>query len=498
MATRRRTLLLLAGSTLAGLAGCAGNSDSDPSGGTPDGTPTATPDETPTPDENADGESEDSDSTAGGVSAGVDLSTASYLVGAAPTDEVLFQREGNTPRPLSEFPEAFADAVRKARNGGFETDEPSEELLAALDEITVPRTAHRWSEPVVRVEGTAYVVEPQLPVLEVRLGEEILEEADPDRTVSVEDEFEHEAVESLVEAIAWNGTPMTARNPYKRSLVPDEAEAFLDSYDYVEDHRGISPIVVERHSWEPPYTIELREFTEQDRWGREIVDLGTLDDDLRELLVSTVEARRGIVSPPYLTEEVPSSYFETLQPDSEDAERPLVRIGETVYSVRVADGDHEAMPVTVSTEPASPTEDGLARFRLTVAVTDDKPGVEVVRSEPVELHGTVGLPGALWIPHGGEYHLLDSDRYEMAVRSEDGSRSWSLAVEDLENGDGAVTEELSVGDELTATYTVPGTIPTGSYTLPASFAALWQEDPEDHSRTSGVYPFEIELALEAS
>jgi hypothetical protein len=395
MATRRRTLLLLAGSTLAGLAGCAGNSDSDPSGVTPDRTPTTTPDETPTPtpDENADGESENSNSTAGGMSVEVDLSTASYLVGAAPTDEVLFQREGNTPRPLSEFPEAFADAVREAQDGGFETDEPSEELLAALDGITIPRTAHRWSEPVVRVEGTAYVVEPQLPVLEVRLGEEILGEADPDRTASVEDEFEHEAVESLVEMIAWNGTPMTARNPYKRSVVPDEVEAFLDSYDYIEDHRGISPIVVERHSWEPPYTIELREFTGSDRWNREIVDLETLDDELRAFLVDTVEARRGIISPPYLTQEVPASYFETLQPDSEDAERPL---------------------------------------------------------------------------------------------------------EDPENGDGAVTEELSVGDELTATYTVPGTIPTGSYTLPASFAALWQEDPEDRNRTSGVYPFEIELALEAA
>jgi hypothetical protein len=59
----------------------------------------------------------------------------------------------------------------------------------------------------------------------------------------------------------------------------------------------------------------------------------------------------------------------------------------------------------------------------------------------------------------------------------------------------AVSEELSVGDELTATYVVPGTVPAGSYTLSGSFGALWLENPDDYNQTQGVYPFEVELTL---
>jgi len=489
MTVRRRTLLALAGSAIAGLAGCAGDSDS----GSTDGTPTETPDGTPTatPDESA-----DADSPAGGVSAGVALSTAPYLAGAVPVDEVEYQREENTPQPRSEFPATFADAVREAQDRGGELviEDPAEELLTALDRITKPRTNIRWSEPVVRLEGAAYVVEPKLPVLEVRLDEERLEEADPDRTVSYEDEFDHEAVESLVETIAWNGTPETARGSFKRSLVPDEVGAFLDSYEYVEDERGISPIVVERHNWEPPYTIELREFTAEDRWGREIHSAQSLDADLRQFLETVVASGTGFASPPFVTDDVPASYFETLAPDR-GGERPLVRVDGTVYRVNVSEGAHETLPITVTAESAEPTADGLARFGLTVEVTDDKPGVDVAPGEPVALHSGIGLPSALWVEHGGEYHLLNSDRYEVPVASEDGGKSWSLAVDHPGVEEVAVSEELSVGDELAATYVVPGTVPAGSYTLAGSFGALWQANPDDHNRTDGAYPFEVELTL---
>jgi len=497
MAPHRRTLLAVAGSALAGLAGCSGISGSDPSDETPDSTPDGTPTETPI--ESSGNRSERSDespeNTASGTSAEVDLSTASYLAGAAPAEESVFQRAENTPRPLSEFPEAFADAVREARDGGFETDDPGRELLAAVDDRTIPRTNHRWSEPVVRLEGTAYVVEPQLPVLEVRLGGEILDEYDRDRTVSYEDEFENGEIESLIETISWNGTPNTARGSYNRSLVPDEVEAFLDSYDYVEDERGVSAIVVERHNWEPPYAIELREFTEEDRWGREVLDAGSLDDDLRTFLDAVIESGRGISSPPFVADDVPDTYFETLEPDSENAERPLVRVDGTVYRVNVIEGTHESMPITLRAEQASPTDDGLARFTLTAEVNDDKPGAEVASGEPVELYSAVGLPSALWIAHDGENHLLKSDRYEVEVASEGDGGSWSLDVDDPVPGEMVVSEELSVGDELTATYAVPATVPSGQYTLAGNVAALWRESPDDRNRTDGNYPFRIELTL---
>ena len=356
--TRRRTVLALAGSTLAGLAGCATDSGSNPSDETPDTTPTGTPNTTPTktPDgssgENTGDQSDRSEEADSGMTAQVDLSTASYLAGAVPVEEFEYQRQENTSQPMSAFPAAFADAVREAHDGGFQTDDPSEELLAALDEITKPRTRIRWSEPIVELDGNAYVVEPHLPVLELRLGEELLAEYDESRTVSSEGEFEHEEVESLVRRIGWDGKPNTARGSYKRSLVPDEVEAFLDEYDYVEDERGVSRIVVERHNWEPPYTIELREFTAEDRWDREVHDLRTLDDDLREFLESVLESGTGVSTPPVVTDEVPASYFETLAPDEEGGEGPLLRVGGTVYRVHVVEGSHEAIPVSVTAESA--------------------------------------------------------------------------------------------------------------------------------------------------
>ena len=499
--TRRRTLLALAGSALAGLAGCATDSGSNPSDETPDTTPTQTPTATPTetPDgssgENTDNQSDRSEGANSGMTAQVALSTASHLAGAVPVEEFEYQRQENTSQPISAFPAAFADAVRETHDGGFQTDDPSEELLATLDNIKKPRTNIRWSEPVVQLDGNAYVVEPHLPVLELRLGEELLEEYDESRTVSSEGEFEHEEVESLVHRIGWDGQPNTARGSYKRSLVPDEVEAFLDEYDYVEDERGVSRIVVERHNWEPPYRIELREFTEEDRWGQEIHDAKALDDALREFLDSVVASGTGIGTPPFVTDEVPASYFETLASDDRRGKRPLVRVDGRIYRVHVAEGTPETMPVTLTAEPAEPTADGLARFRLQVTVTDDNSGATVAPGEPVELHSGIGLPTALWIEHGDESHLLDSDRYEVPVASEDGGKSWSLAVDHPGMEEVAVSEELSVGDELTATYVVPGTVPAGSYTLSGSFGALWLENPDDYNQTQGVYPFEVELTL---
>lgn len=495
--TRRRTLLALTASALAGLAGCATDSGSDK----PNGTPTETPDGSSgdTTDDQSERADETAEGAASGMTAEVDLSTASYLAGAVPVDDVEYQRQENTPQLISEFPSAFADAVREARDRGGELviEEPDEELLAALDSITKPRTQIRWSEPVVRLDGTAYVVEPRLPVLDVRLGGELLDEYDESRTVSYEDEFEQDAVGALVKRIAWNGTPNTARGSYKRSLVPEEVEAFLDEYDYVEDEKGVSPIVVERRNWEPPYSLELRAFTEEDKWGQEVHDAATLDDDLREFLETVVGSGTGFASPTFVTDDVPASYFETLKDDIKNRKRPLVRIGETVYRVNVAEGAHDTMPVTVTAEPADPTADGLARFSLTVEVTDDGPDVDVATVEPVELHSQIGLPSPLWVDHGGEFYLLDSDRYEVPVAREDDD-SWSLAVDHPEVEEVTVSEELSVGDELTATYVVPGTLPTGSYTLAGGFAALWRENPDDYNRTDGTYPFEVELTLSES
>lgn len=493
MTVRRRTLLALAGSALTGLAGCTGDSGSE-SDGTSDGTPTGTPGETPTA--TPDGSSgEPSGGTASELTATVDISPASYLASATPaeTHPVLSRRQ-REPEPIATLPEPLADALQEAHGDGFETDEPAEALLAAVDEIR-SRPYRRVSELDVQIDGLAYVADLQLPELEVQLGDEKLEEYDDGRTVTQDDEFEDEEVNRLVSLIGWDGSPQRHRSSYVRTLVPDDVETFLDSYDYVEDEQGVSPIVVERHNWEPPHTIELREFTDEDRWGREILDAEALEDDLRQFLEAVIESETVVESLPFVTDNVPGSYFETVAVESDAQEPPLVRFDGTVYYVNVTEGSHETMPITVVAEAAEPTEDGLARFRLTVEVTDEKPGATVAPSEPVELHGQIGLPAPLWIPEDGEYHLLYNDRYEVPVASDDDAASWSLAVDDLSLQETAVSQEMSVGESLTATYVVPATAPEGSYTLSGTFAALWREDADDHNRTDGVYPFDVEVTL---
>jgi hypothetical protein len=502
MTPRRRTLLVLAGSTLAGLAGCAGDSSPDPSDGSPGETPERTPEDSKETDETPENDPTptDNDSADEGMSVQVDISPASYLVGAMPAAEFpSTARDITEPESVSTFPDPLADALRQAEDGGFETDEPSEALLAVLDQ-TRERPYRRLTELAVRIDGTAYVATLQFPELEVELADEIVTEYDPERVASEDGAFEADEVETLVGRIGWDGTPETARSRYVTSRVSEDIEAFLDRYEYVEDYKGVSPIRVQRHNWEPPYSITLREFTVEDRWGRDVFDIESLDEDLQAFLRTAVESEGWLRSPPLVTDDVPESYFETFRtddesasPDNEREQRPLVRVGGDVYRITVSEGTHERMPVSVTAAPATATDSGLARFTVTVEVTDDNPGVAVATGEPVELYSQIGLPSGLWVTDDGHQHLLDSDRYEVPVeRESDGT--WSLALADPELGETSVNEALAVGETLTATYTVPSTVPAGSYTLSGNFAARWEEPDSDHQ--SGLYPYEIALTLE--
>lgn len=506
MTPRRRTLLLLAGSAVAGLAGCLDDSDSTQSDGDFDGTPAENADGTPDGDADAPPDDSSSDSTeaatgertAEGLLGQVALSTASYrVVAVQATEDPRFSWRENHPSPVSEFPEPLADALRQARDGGFETDDPSDELLTALDGSARHRS-DRLSELYVRLDGTEYVAELQFPEVVIELSEEQVDEYDPDRVAAIDGEFETSEIESLVRRIGWDGTPETTRSPYRSSRITEAVAAFLDSYDYVEDHVGVSPIQVRRHNWESPVSIELRSFTPADRWGREVRDVQTLDDDLRPFLTKVIATDTGFLSPPFVTDDVPDSYFDTFWPESRKRDPPLVHVEGTVYSIYLREGSHETMPVTLSAEPASPTAEGLARFTLTISVSDDKPNVDVATGEPVQVHSQIGLPCALWISHDGESHLLNSDRYEAEVTTGNDGGSWSLAVEDPEITETNVGETLSLGDEITTTYVVPRTVPAGSYTLTGDFAALWRTDAAEREQISGSYPFEITLTLDES
>ena len=441
---RRRTFLAGAGSGLAVLAGCTGTA-SDQS------------------------------------RIEVDLQTVTYSAGAAKPREIRrLEVEPDDIRDEDEIPAALREALSAAVDGEFESESVSEELLAALDELREPRASHRVWNPYVRIDGTEYVFEPELPTLHVELAEETVDEYDPDDVVVREgvvgghedlpaEADGHEdlpsAAEYVVQRIGWDGRMNTSRDTYRRSQVPEEIETFLEEYDYIKDFEGVSLIQVERRNWDPPYDIELRELGAEDRYGREIIDEEALSEEARAFVRSVIQSTDSDPPSLFVTDSVPEEYFETLQPTGDVNEGPFVRVDGEVYHVGVTEADHDRLPVDVSAEPAPPESGDRPRFTMTVEATEegtntdtdccdslppcrhnllasdsDTPGLstpaennhsspyEMGTDESIELFGHIGLPSVLRVEHDGEYHLLNSDTYEQDVESEVTSESVETAA----------------------------------------------------------------------
>lgn len=449
-----------------------------------------------------------------------------YLAGAL-RPEAANQREvePGDVRDLSDLPEPLRAAVAAAVDDEFERQTVSPDLLEAIDQLRGRSMTDRVERPYVRVDGRVYVFEPKVP--------EMLVEPGPAATPANEsavfdardfheraDEFDP-AVEALVSALKYNG-PNAPRVPHSRSDVPDAVEKFLERYDYVEDTEGVFRIAVTWRHTEPPYRIEVREFTDEDRYDRRIVDAADLSPEVRSFCESVVAAIDRQPSPPFLPESIPDEFFEMLQPTGSIRTDPFVRLDGTVYYVGVTRAEYEQVPVDVAIEPHKTPTDDRPGFTVRLSVTDGGAATDVVAGEPVELFGHAVVPGVLWVAHDGEYLLLNSEDYAVdvervsaletvavarmalevgdrdvelyAAETETQSTSWSLDLDVDRIREATVTEAVPVGEEHSATYTIPDVVPAGTYTLPGFFGARWPADPPPLA--SAVYPFEIELELD--
>jgi len=461
-----------------------------------------------------------------GATVSVELSPKRYLAGAL-RPEAANQREvePGDVRELAELPEPLRAAIEAAVDGGFERQTVSPDLLRAIDSLRGRSMTDRVARPYVRVDGRVYVFEPEVPELLVEPGPA----ATPANESAVFDARDfHEraeefdpAVGELVQALKYNG-PNAPRVPHSRSSVPETVRDFLERYDYLEDARGVFGLEVTWRHTEPPYRIAVREITDEDRYGRRIVDASALSSAVRSFCESAVAASTRRPSPPFLPDSVPDAFFETLQPEGSVREDPFVRLDGTVYYVGVTRAEYERVPVDVAVEPRSPGTDDRPGFTVRLSVTDGGDTTAVAAGEPVELFGHAGLPGVLWIDHDGEYHLLNSDDYVVDVERESAlgtaavatmvlqvgdqdlelyaaetrteSTSWSLDLDGERVREATVVEAVPVGQDRTATYTVPDAVPSGTYRLPGFFGARWPADPPPLA--SAVYPFEVELALD--
>lgn len=458
-------------------------------------------------------------------SAEVAVRPVRFLAGAAEAEALRRDVQPDDIRSIDEVPEALQGPLRQAVDGQYATDDVSDALLAVIDDFRDPKDNYRLDAPAVRIDGTAYVIEARVPTLVVELTGTDAAPADaaavfPRERINADDL--DPAVQNLVNRLHYRG-PNAPRLSYRTSAVPEAIQDFLDEYDYLEDSQGVGRIATERRNADPPYTIDVRELTLEDRWGRPVIDGATLDPDLRAFVREVLAASRELPSEPYLTDSVPDGYFEHLQPTGDFGTDPHVRLDDSIYHVHVTEGEHKRLPVDVSAAAVGSGDEGRHRFEVTVAATGEGPDPALESGESVELFGHVGLPSVLWIDDGEEHHLLRSDAYEHSVATNSTAQTstkaallltvgdrdlevlsaerrtqateWALDLDVDAVRETTVFETLPVGSELTATYAIPETVPAGTYASPGFFGVMWGGEAGNRER-EGIYPFELDIGLE--
>ncbi|WP_144799373.1 hypothetical protein [Halorubrum depositum] len=464
----RRALLSAIGGSVVALSGCVRlDPSADPAtNGTDDGS-------TETGDEAAD----DGDGATDTLD--VELRTVPHVVTAyEPSPSRGIDPEHVVPE--SEVPAALRDPLAEARGGRFETDDPSDALLAAVDEFRVYDRGEL--KPYVELDGTRYAFDPTLPTFTAALVDEEAEGYDEDRVLREagrRDDLGSEAVETFVNALTAYG-PNAARGEYRRCVRPGAVAAFLDEYDYLEDGRGVSRIRTVVENEDPPYAITARELTGTDMWDRPVVDESVLDAEVVAFFERALVSRHRA---PALTTPDRSQLFADDVPDAygdvaaEYDEPPYYRLDGTVYDVIVGEARYDRLPVSVS---VAASEDADREFTLRVAPAPEN--AEGDAEGPYTFTSRGALPSALWVVYEDERTELDI----VETEGIDGPRP--------SRSDGEALESLDAGDEMAATYAVPESLPAGSYVSRGLFRVSWSvpdRTPEEH----GAYPFRLKIAV---
>jgi hypothetical protein len=490
---RRRLLSLLAGGT-AGIAGCqtsprtGAESSEPPSGGTE---PTDGSERSATVESSAESGSTEVDSP---IEVGIE--TAQYLLYADVQPPEYREIAPDDIVPRSELPASLRSALDDARDGGFETDEASAELLSAIDRFRHHGIGYRF-QPYVDIEGTPVAFNPTVPVFTARLVTVGPERTDPSRTV------EHEDIETFAEPVGDFVRTIGAfsaeapRDEYRISVLPDAVRDVLDSYDYVDDAVGTARIRTERVDPGPPYSIEIRELTAEDLWGRPVLDSESLDGALRAFLRRVVESnRRAAVHEPelseYRTDEVPAAYADRLRPESGGI-GPFVDIDGTKYIVRLEEPRRDRLPVAVSASPE--TDDDSLAFRLVLEPSEagQKPTVR----DGIELEATGALPSVLWIEPDGDRQLLPSDAYD-SVRwepPEESATAPSTASDVDRRARNIDREFLPLEETLSVTYRIPDSVPAGTHRAWGRFGVSWTDDETGEQYPRLDYPFQVAVTV---
>ncbi|SDR40030.1 hypothetical protein [Natronobacterium texcoconense] len=461
----RRTVLATAG--FAAVAGCIAD-PSNPSPGT-DPTPSET-DEIPST----------FDAT---------LSFPSYVLSMS--EQLADEASSGQITDFADLEEPVAETLEEAIDDGpYETEEADDDVLEGL-----------FGLQYVERGGTVYEISYSMPEYVVSSRDVSEDEVDSDRTISAMDDTLRvmgvdnretiRAVNAVLEPFRGSTNEGGASDhDYRATILDDHLEEFLETYDYVvypsdgddePEPEGYVELELDHEDPGPPYTVSVTEVTDEQRYGRPVVDVATYPDPAADALHAAAE-RRSL-----RTDERPEGIDVALEDDA------YVRIGDGVYEPALESVDHDAVPVSL--EITDVDSDDRA-FTLEVSADDEPISLFSGAPEPF------GVVGAYPVTEDGDAStddgraILWTDTYEEDGHVHVGERDGepSIGVNDI-----GITTRLEPGDSMSEIYEIRDEwgFEGGHYRFEDALSVEWGGDlegPSDDTESSS-YPFVVSLAV---
>ncbi len=385
----------------------------------------------------------------------------------------------------TDLDEPAATAVETAiEDGEYETDEADDSLLEGL-----------FGLQYVDHEGTVYDIAYTMPEY-VLSGHDVPEsEVDHDRTIASGDDTiraigpdNRETASAVTTVLASERDGEASDREYRAPVLDDHLAEFLEEYEYVAypgdgqngpEPEGYVELELDYRDPGPPYTITATELTDEQRYGRTVVDIETYPEPTAEALRAAADRQ------PLRTDERPDGIDDVLDTDA------YVRIDGDVYAVDLTTVDHDETPVALEITDVDPDDRSF-----TLELSAD--------SEPAVLFGGApapfGLLGAYPVVDGeidtsDGRKILWSDSYDKSDHVHVGERDSGLEIGVNDIG---ITTELDPDDPKRETYELRERwgFEAGHYRLEDGLSI---EQGSDREETSGFdtepYPFVVSLAV---
>lgn len=459
----RRHLLATGCGLLPVLAGCQSTSDSAPSTNTPSSTTDSNPTTTESTGYTVQSQFEKEAYWLRGVA-------LPQSIAGLPTDEIA---------ALSDLNSSTRNAVKVAlTDGPFTTTDPSAALLDGIEDVTF-----------VEYQGTYYDISHTFPTYTLTLDTGIAPENAPDhRTIKRNSDAvrAHDTVEDAITTVTPHGVEY-AGQPYVTTQMPDVLRDFLDRYDYIAYPAGVGELVVTITQRSPPHTVTATEASDEQLYGREVLELDSFTATGRDLIRRTLDSHKKT---PLGHDDDHHSIFPEDIPDQLDRrlenESYFVRVDGTIYGFDARHLHWHDLPfdVTATLVDESLRSESPARIKLEATNRGS-------RTAELVMSGVVPF-GVLWAYGPSGEHVLWTPEYE---NTDDISRDSGNVIPEFQ-------DEVTVpANESVDTVYQFGRdydrIEPGDYAIAGLVWAKWptESSQEKYDWRSEIYPYTLTLSV---